>query len=361
MKYLSEYRDAATVKALAEEIERVAGDRPMTLMEVCGTHTMAIARFGLRALLPRSIRLISGPGCPVCVTPNDFLDRAIAMARLPGTLICTFGDLMRVPGSDSSLERERAGGADIRPVYSTLDALEIARRERTRQVIFLGVGFETTAPTIAAAIRIARTEEIANFSVLCGCRTIPAALGALLSGPVEVHGLILPGHVSAIIGADAYAPVLNRHRIASAVAGFEPTDLMSAIATLVRQICEERPAIAIDYARAVGHAGNAAALRVMHEVFAPCDATWRGIGRIPNSGLRIREAFASHDAEARFPISIAPAKEPAGCICGAILTGMKTPSQCPLFLKSCTPEAPVGACMVSSEGTCAAAARYGDS
>ena len=331
MKFLSEYRDAAAVKALAEEIGCIAGDRPMTLMEVCGTHTMAIARFGLRSLLPKNIRLISGPGCPVCVTPNAYLDRAMALSALPGTTLCTFGDLMRVPGSYSSLERERASRADIRAVYSTLDALEIARREQTRQVIFLGVGFETTAPTIAAAIRTARAEGIANFSVLCGCRTIPAALSALLAGQVEIHGLILPGHVSTIIGARAYAPVLSRHRIPAAVAGFEPTDLLSAIATLARQIVEEKPAIAIDYARAVAGAGNATALAVMDEVFTPCDASWRGIGMIPDSGLRIREAFAAHDAAARFPVELPPAKEPAGCICGQILTGTKTPSQCPIF------------------------------
>ena len=353
------YRDADRIKLLAGQIAEIAADRPMTIMEVCGTHTMAVARHGLRGLLPLTMRLISGPGCPVCVTPNSFLDHAIALSKLSHTTIATFGDLVRVPGSSSSLERERAAGRDIRPVYSTIDALEIARSQPTQEVIFLGVGFETTAPTIAAAIATAREEGTRNFSVLAGCRVIPPALEALLAGITRIDGFILPGHVSTIIGAGAYRDLIKRHEVSAAIAGFEPIEILEAILALATQIQKKSPALTNAYARAVTEEGNVRAMGLMREVFEPCDANWRGIGTIPGSGLAIRREYAAHDAAARFAVKVPQSREPQGCICGRILTGQAAPADCPLFGKTCTPEHPVGACMVSSEGTCAAAATFG--
>lgn len=360
MKFITEYRDRSSTEALAREITRIAGDRRMAFMEVCGTHTMALARFGIRSLLPPTIRLVSGPGCPVCVTPNRVLDHAIALARLPCVTLCTFGDMMKVPGSSSSLEREHAAGRDIRIVYSTLDALEIARQRADRQVVFLGVGFETTAPTVAAAIRIAASEGLKNFSVLTAHKVVPPALRALLSGPVALDGFLLPGHVSTIIGAKAYRPLLEGSGKGGVIAGFEPVDMLQAILELVRQMAEGRPALHTSYVRAVTEEGNAKAQALLEEVFEPCDAGWRGIGTIPASGLAIRQSYRDFDAAIRFDVAIEPTVEPAGCRCGEILTGRAVPRDCALFGKACTPEHPVGACMVSSEGTCAAYYKYRD-
>lgn len=360
MKFVTEYRDRAKAEALAGEIARVASDRPMTFMEVCGTHTMALARFGIRRLLPPTIRLVSGPGCPVCVTANNYLDHAIALARRPGTTISTFGDMMRVPGSTSSLDREHATGADIRVVFGTLDALAFARAHPDREVVFLGVGFETTAPTVAASILAAAREELANYSVLCAHKVVPPALAALLAGPVKLDGFLLPGHVSAIIGAAAYRPLFENQSIAAAIAGFEPTDMLQALLTLATQVAENRPSLHTDYARAVSEEGNAKALAMLEEVFEPCDESWRGLGPIPGSGLKIRDAFRRFDAARRFSVEVEPTVEPANCRCGEVLTGAIRPRQCPLFGESCTPEHPIGACMVSSEGTCAASYTYRD-
>lgn len=359
MKHLTEYRDKDKVRALAAEIARVAGGRKMTFMEVCGTHTMSIARFGLKSLLPGTIKLISGPGCPVCVTPNSYLDHAIAIARQDNITICTFGDMIRVPGSASSLEKERAAGRDIRIVYSTLDALEIARQNKDRQVVFLGVGFETTAPTIAASIITAAGERIENYSVLSANKAVPPALLALISGPLKLDGFLLPGHVSTIIGAGAYREILERGKVAGAIAGFEPTDILEGILNLAGQVVETKPLIHISYSRAVTEDGNKKALAIMNAVFEPSDAEWRGLGSIPGSGLAIRDGYCRFDAAKRFRVSIEPAIEPKGCICGRILSGLATPADCPLFGKACRPEHPVGACMVSTEGTCAAYYKYG--
>lgn len=358
MKFVSEYRDQKTAMAMAQRIAQTAGNQHMTFMEVCGTHTMALARFGLRQILPSSIRLVSGPGCPVCVTPNGYIDQAIALARRDGITILTFGDMIRVPGSSSSLERERASGCDVRVVYSTLDALEMARQKPDRQFVFLGVGFETTAPTIAASIKTAAEEGLPNYSVLCAHKLVPPALEALLAGPVELNGFILPGHVSTIIGARAYRSIFERSQAAGVIAGFEPLDMLEAIWELARQVASGRPTLHTSYTRAVTEEGNIKALALMDEVFEPCDSEWRGLGVIPASGLKIRSTFASLDAALRFEVCVEPPVEPAGCRCGEILTGRTLPAQCPLFGKKCTPEHPVGACMVSSEGTCAAYYKY---
>ncbi len=300
LKHMHEYRDAALAQTLLEKI-RGENRRPVRLMEVCGTHTVAIFRSGIRSVLPETIALLSGPGCPVCVTDQAEIDAFIELARQKEVIITTFGDLMRVPGTRSSLLRERAEGRDIRVVYSTLDALEIARANPKRPVVFLGVGFETTAPTVAAAIAAAAAEKRENFTVFSAHKLVPPALEALMiGGDHRVDGFILPGHVSVIIGTDAYRPFFERHRIPCAVAGFEPTDILQAVAELVAQIEGGRPALVNCYPRAVGAAGNPRARQLMAQVFEPADAAWRGIGVIAGSGLAIRAAYAGHDAAKAF-------------------------------------------------------------
>ncbi len=359
MKYIDEFRDSVHAKALAARIADAAGDESFTFMEVCGTHTMAIGRFGIRNLLPANIRLISGPGCPVCVTDNAYLDHAIALARRPGTIVATFGDMMRVPASTSNLTRCRAEGCDVRVVTSTTEALAIARANPEREVVFLGVGFETTTPTIAASIAIARSEGISNYSVLCAHKLVPPALETLLAGEIKLDGFLLPGHVSSIIGGAAYEPLLGSREIAAAIAGFEPSDIMQALLDMVEQATSKSYEIHVSYKRVVDHAGNRTAQSLVHEIFEPCDTSWRGIGTIPSSGLRIREAFSAYDAGKKFDVAIEPTREHTGCTCGAILQGLAQPADCPHFGRACTPDEPIGACMVSSEGTCAAYYRYG--
>jgi hydrogenase expression/formation protein HypD len=319
---------------------------------------MSIARFGLKNLLPKNIRLISGPGCPVCVTDNSYLDHAIALAKTQGIIIATFGDMMRVPASTSSLAKCRAGGADIRVVTSTIEALEIAEQNPDKEVVFLGVGFETTTPTIAASIKIAKDNNLKNYSVLCANKLVPPALGALLSGELKLDGFLLPGHVSTIIGADAYLPIIENRNIACAVAGFEPADILKAIADMTAQISSQSFDINITYSRAVGKECNPKAVSMVNEVFEICDASWRGIGTIPASGLKIRKEFSDYDAFKKFTVSVEETIEHKGCRCGEILQGLCSPQDCPLFKKDCTPENPIGACMVSSEGTCAAYYTY---
>ncbi|MBT3182397.1 MAG: hydrogenase formation protein HypD [Deltaproteobacteria bacterium] len=359
MKYITEYRDREKANAIANRIVAVAKDQSMTIMEVCGTHTMALARFGIRQILPQNINLISGPGCPVCVTPNRYLDHAIALARQDNTIICTFGDMIKVPGSTSSLESERARGQDIRIVYSTLDALELARNNIDKEIIFLGVGFETTAPTIAASIDIASRQSISNYSVLCANKVVPPALLALLSGRTEIDGFILPGHVSTIIGSESYTPIFEKHPVACSIAGFEPSDMLEAIYELAVQISSGDPKLHNSYRRVVTANGNIKAKALLNRIFEASDAEWRGIGNIPESGLSIRDEFSSYDAAKKFNVTIEETVEPAGCRCGEILTGNIKPADCPLFGNNCTPSHPIGACMVSSEGTCAAHFKYG--
>jgi hydrogenase expression/formation protein HypD len=328
-------------------------------MEVCGTHTMAIARFGLRELLPETVELVSGPGCPVCVTPNPLLDRAVALSRLPDVTVATFGDMVRVPGSSSSLEHERAAGRDVRVVFSTLDALELASARPDRRVVFFGVGFETTAPTVAASILEARRRGVTNFFVLSAHKTMPRALEALSRGEANVDGYLCPGHVSVIIGTRAYEILVRRYGIGCVVSGFEPVDILQSILMLVRQRAGGTPRVEIEYSRAVRPEGNPKAMAVLSDVFEPCDAEWRGLGMIPGSGLRIRDIHSAFDAETSIPVEVETPKEPDGCRCGDVLRGILKPEHCPLFGGVCTPDRPVGACMVSSEGTCAAYYRFG--
>ncbi len=360
IKHSEEYRDADLSRQLAEKI-RQTSRRPIRLMEVCGTHTVSIFRSGIRSVLPKTISLLSGPGCPVCVTDQAEVDAFVELARQPGVTVATFGDLMRVPGSASSLQREKADGRDVRIVYSTMDALAIAQKNPGRQVVFLGVGFETTAPTVAAAIAAAAGLKLANFSVISAHKIVPPALEALMAiDEVKVDGFLLPGHVSVIIGLDAYRPFFERHRLPCVAAGFEPADILQAVALLVEQIEAGRPSLENAYPRAVSPGGNAKARQVLANVFEPADACWRGIGLIPASGLRIRATYAGFDAQRRFGLQLPEAKTPKGCACGEILTGKKTPPECALFRKVCTPIDPVGPCMVSSEGTCAAYYKYSE-
>lgn len=357
MKYVDEFRDRRLIERVAARIRAtIKPGRTYTFMDVCGTHTMNIFKFGLRDILPWNIRLISGPGCPVCVTPNAFLDRAIALARCKNVIVATFGDMMRVPGSSSSLDAERAAGRAVKVVYSSLDALAMARAHPDREVVFLGVGFETTIPTVAASILTARREGIRNYSVLSGHKTMPPALHALVSsGELAIDGFILPGHVSAIIGERPYRFLCRRHGMRLAIAGFEPLDIMQAIAMLIAQ---KKPRLDVQYTRVISASGNAVARGVIGKVFRPVDAVWRGLGPIAASGLAIRERFSAFDAAKRFPVRPGRSREPRRCICGDVLRGARTPSECALFAKACTPVHPIGSCMVSSEGTCAAYYRY---
>jgi hydrogenase expression/formation protein HypD len=360
MKFLDEFRDPSLVPPLRERIHRVAkAVGPVTFMEVCGTHTMAIARYGIRGLLPQSVRLVSGPGCPVCVTPTDYVDHAVALARIPGTLLTTFGDMVRVPGTEASLATEQARGAQVQVVLSSLDALGAARAHPELQVVFLAVGFETTAPTVAATLRSAVSAGVKNFTVLCAHKTVPAALRHLVQAAQgTLHGFLCPPHVSAIIGTQPYE-ALAEQGIPCVVGGFEPLDILLALAMLLEQRAAGTARVENEYRRVVAREGNRRAQALLTEVFEPCAATWRGFGEIEGSGLRLRQAYADFDAARRFSVELPPAAEPEGCRCGEILTGAVEPSDCPLFGTTCTPEDPVGACMVSSEGTCAARYRYG--
>jgi len=358
LQHQEEYRDPLLSRRLIEAIHRTS-TRPVNLMEVCGTHTMSIFRHGIRDVLPETIRLLSGPGCPVCVTAQPEVDAFIAYARVEDTIVTTFGDLLRVPGTASSLQKEKADGRDIRIVYSAFDALKIAQANPDKKVVFLGVGFETTAPTIAASILSARDMKLPNFLVACAHKTVPAALDALMaSDQVQINGFLLPGHVSVILGLQAYRPFFEKHPIPSVVAGFEPADILEAVRRLIEQIETGQPQLDNAYQRAVEEAGNPKARQIMDTVFEPVDAAFRGIGIIPGSGLQIRPAFAAHDAAIQIPVRIPASREPAGCACGEILTGAKTPPDCRLFRTACTPENPIGPCMVSSEGTCAAFYRF---
>ena len=345
------------VRRLTAEIRDAAAaiGRTVRLMEVCGTHTMAIFRAGLRSLLPENIRLLSGPGCPVCVTPMGYVDAAVALSQRPDVTVTTFGDMVRVPGTESSLERERGRGADVRIVYSPLDALRLAQERPDRKVVFLGIGFETTAPATAVTLLEARRRGAGNFLLFSAHKVVPPALRALLaSDTVALDGFILPGHVSVVLGAAPYEFIPKEYRRAAVITGFEPLDILQAILMLLGQISEGRPRVEIQYSRVVRPQGNLAARRAMAECFEPCDAEWRGLGVLPGSGLSVREEFGGHDAVRALDLKAPEGREPAGCRCGEVLRGLIEPEECPLFGARCTPATPIGACMVSSEGACAA-------
>ncbi|MFC2017251.1 hydrogenase formation protein HypD [Chloroflexota bacterium] len=361
MKFIDEYRDPELGKRLIDRIHQHS-TKPIRLMEFCGGHTVAIFRHGIRQLLPRTIEMLSGPGCPVCVTANVDLDTAIALARLPNVIITTFGDMLRVPGSYSSLQLAKAEGSDIRVVYSVQDALHIARDNPDRSVIFIGIGFETTAPTIAASILQAEQEGIDNYYVLPLYKLCPPIMKALLDlGEVRLNGIICPGHVSAIIGSYPYQFIPDDYGIACVVSGFEPLDILLCMDMLVNQIETGQYKVEIAYLRGVKPEGNKQALKLMDTVFEVCDANWRGVGLVTSSGLKLKEKYQRFDAERNFDIDLSPSREAKECICGSILRGVSTPLDCKLFRHSCTPEHPVGPCMVSSEGSCATYYHYGDS
>jgi hydrogenase expression/formation protein HypD len=358
MKFVDEYRNGSLARTLAVKI-RERSRKKVRLMEICGTHTMAIFRHGIRSLLPDRIELISGPGCPVCVTAMEDIDRAIKLALVPDLILTTFGDMMSVPGSASSLEHEKSRGADVRMVYSSFDALKIAEKHPNREVAFLGIGFETTAPTVAAAVKTGQDRNIPNFSVLSLHKLLPPAMEALLYGEkLDIDGFICPGHVTTIIGTPAYESVAEKYGIPCVIAGFEPVDILEAILMLVNEIERDAAGVQIQYVRAVRKEGNPSALKLMGEVFKPCDSSWRGLGMIPSSGLAIGDPFCDHDAGRRFDLNVQPAREPENCRCAEVLRGAIRPSDCKLFRKVCTPRNPVGACMVSSEGACAAYYKY---
>jgi len=359
MKFIDEFRRSELAQGLVRRI-RQNSTKKARLMEFCGGHTVTILKHGIRQLLPPTIEMLSGPGCPVCVTDNADLDKAIALAQIPGVILTTFGDMLKVPGSRSSLQKARADGADVRIVYSTIDALQIAQENPDKRVAFLGIGFETTAPTIAASVLQAEQEGISNYYVLSLHKLCPPVIKALLdSGEVRLDGLICPGHVSAIIGSRPWEFIARDYSIPCVVSGFEPLDVLQSVDMLVAQIESGRSEVEIAYRRGVRPEGNRQALALMERVFEVCPARWRGMGLVAHSGLRLKPEFERFDAEFAFEINPGPVVEPKGCLCGDILRGVKTPQDCRLFAKVCTPESPVGPCMVSSEGSCAAYYLYG--
>ena len=345
---------AAAIKKLTERI-----GRPVKFMEVCGTHTVAIFRHGIRGVIPKEISLLSGPGCPVCVTPIKDVDAAIAIANLDGTILTTFGDMMRVPGSKKSLFHAQAEGAKISIVYSPMDALKMAAENKDKNIVFFATGFETTSPSIAGTLFEASRSGIDNFYIYSAHKVVPPALKALLDSPdLKIDGFILPGHVSTIIGTEPYEFIAADYSISSVVTGFDAEDILTAILMLLDQIASGRAAVEIQYTKVVRKEGNPKAMSLINEFFEPCDANWRGIGVIPGSGLKLRKQASRFDVSNVFNLDIPDAPEPKGCQCGQVLTGVKIPTDCRLFGKACTPEHPVGACMVSTEGSCAAYYKY---
>ncbi|MEN8189016.1 MAG: hydrogenase formation protein HypD [Thermodesulfobacteriota bacterium] len=359
MKYLKEFRDRQLTTSLIKRLEEsVTG--PMRIMEVCGTHTMAIFRNGLRSLLPEELELVSGPGCPVCVTSAGHIDAFISMADQPRNHLAVFGDLFRVPGSNGSLSEASSRGARVDIVYSPMDALELAVKNPDELVVFLGVGFETTTPAVAATIMAANVQKIDNFIVFSTQKVMPPPLHALLGDPeLNIDGLLCPGHVSAIIGSDAYLDFAKQYGLSCVVAGFEAADILQGLIMLGRQHGEGRAEVENGYTRLVSREGNRRARDMVDEVFEAVDSPWRGLGVIKDSGLAIREKYEQFDAEKRLKLTIEDVEEPKGCLCGQVLKGICRPPDCPLFGRRCTETNPIGPCMVSSEGTCAAYYKYG--
>lgn len=360
MKFIDEYRQGDIAQKLAEQISQMT-ERPLKIMEVCGGHTHTIFKYGIEDLLPPNITMIHGPGCPVCVIPLGRVDDALSIAQQPGVIFTTFGDAMRVPGSKTSLLDAKASGADVRMVYSPLDALKIARKNPERQVVFLALGFETTAPSTAMTILQAAKDGVENFSAFCNHITIVPALKALLDSPdLQLDGFLGPGHVSTVIGTRPYEFVAREYGKPVAVAGFEPLDILQSIYMVVRQVVENRAEVENQYARCITRNGNRKALEVLFEVFEPRDYfEWRGLGSIAHSGMKLRKKYAAFDAELKFDVPGLRIADPKACQCGEILKGVKRPWECKVFGTACTPETPIGSCMVSSEGACAAYYNFG--
>ncbi len=362
LKYIDEFRNPELVNTIVANIDAVCSDNPVKLMEVCGGHTITIFRYGIQKLLPNNIQLISGPGCPVCVTGMEFIDKAIQIAHQTNVIVASFGDMIRVPGSRSSLQKAKGAGADIRVCYSPLDAVRIAEKNPGKEIVFLGIGFETTAPTVAAAIKFSYEQRISNFSVLSAHKTMPRAMKALLdSGDIDLQGFICPGHVSSITGIHIYDFIARDYHIPCVVSGFEPLDMLQAILMILKQISGQRAVVENQYNRSVREDGNPRALALMQEAFNEADTEWRGLGLIPGSGLCIREKYRDFDANNKFTFDISPAQEYTGCICGDIMRGVKIPTDCKLFKILCNPDDPKGSCMVSNEGTCATWYKYAES
>jgi hydrogenase expression/formation protein HypD len=359
MRFLDEYRDEALARKYSEQLHAIT-TRPWTIMEICGGQTHTIVKYGIESLLPDKISLVHGPGCPVCVTPLEMIDKAVAIASRPDVIFTSFGDMLRVPGSSRDLLSVKAEGGAVRMVYSPLDALKIANQNPDREVVFFAVGFETTAPANAMAVWQAKRLGLKNFSILCSHVRVPPAMEAILSSENHrVQGFLAAGHVCTVMGYGEYLPIADRYRVPIVVTGFEPVDILQGIAMTVRQLEAGRAEVQNQYARSVRREGNVLAQDVMMEIFEPTDRRWRGIGEIPMSGFRINRAYSDYDAEARFELAAIQAQESPLCIAGLVLQGLKKPQDCPAFGAACTPEFPLGAPMVSSEGACAAYYHFG--
>ncbi len=359
MKFIDEYRDAETARRYLSLIEKNT-TRPWTIMEICGGQTHTIVKYGIESLLPKEVTLVHGPGCPVCVTPLAMIDKAIAIASRPDVIFTSFGDMLRVPGSSRDLLSLKASGGNVRIVYSPLDALKIARENPEKKVVFFAVGFETTAPANAMAVSEAHRLNVGNFSILCSHVLVPPAIRAILDSPTNmVQGFLAAGHVCAIMGYEEYIPISRQYRIPIVVTGFEPVDILQGVYMAVKQLEEGRTKVENQYSRAVRREGNKPAQELMSRIFEVSNRDWRGIGNIPNSGYKLREEFAPFDAEKQFALDDIHVDESPLCVAGQVLRGIKRPHQCPAFGTTCTPERPLGAPMVSSEGACAAYYRYG--
>ena len=355
MKNIKKMREKDLLQGLSRYLKSIRLPKRVILMEVCGTHTMAVHRAGLSTLMPLNLKLLSGPGCPVCVTPPSYLDTAATTVREHDVTLTTFGDMMRVPGNSGTLAELRSKGYPIEIVYSPLGAVKLAQQNPETNVVFLAVGFETTAPTVAATVKYARENLVKNFSILSAHKLVIPALEALISDThITIDGFILPGHVSAILGSEPYRFIAEQYCHACVIAGFETADIIQSILMLLDQIQKQDFKVEIQYRRAVKPEGNQQARTVMDEIFVPADTVWRGFGSIPVSGLKLRQEFAEFDAFKRFPVSVKDSPEPEGCLCGEVLCGRIEPPECPLFANVCVPEKPIGPCMVSTEGSCAA-------
>ena len=359
MKFLDEYRDQALAEKIIVEIRKTV-TRPWVLMEVCGGQTHSIVKYGLDYLLPREVELVHGPGCPVCVTSLEMIDKALAIAARPDVIFCSFGDMLRVPGSEVDLLILKSRGADIRVVYSPMDCLKIARAHPEKKVVFFAIGFETTAPANAMSVWQARQQGVKNFSILVSHVLVPPSIASILQSPLNrVQGFLGPGHVCAVMGYREYEPIAARFRVPIVITGFEPLDLLEGTLMTLRQLEQGRAEVENQYSRIVQRQGNRVAQDLVNKVFEVCDRKWRGVGSIPKSGYKLRWEFREHDAERIFDVKEIDTKEPEACISGLVLKGVKKPHDCPAFGKQCTPEHPLGATMVSAEGACAAYYAYG--